>query len=48
MTKREIDEYNRLLDKWVVRKATSKEMLRALALRRKWEHEKRERKDGAA
>ena len=48
MTKREMDDYNRLQDKWATRTATSKEVLRAMALRRKWEHEERERKDGAA
>ena len=47
LTKREMDEYNRIQDLWAVRKATSKQILRALDLRRKAEA-KPERKDGAA
>jgi hypothetical protein len=43
MTKKEMDAYNQAQDRYFAGKATSKDVLKVLELRRKWESEEKAR-----
>jgi hypothetical protein len=47
MTKKEMDQYNQAQDRYFAGKATSKDVLKVLGLRRKWESEEKNQ-DGNA